>query len=186
MATTPAATSDLSVKSENVIYERYSKQTFSDTDPKKLIDTKVVILSNPKQEEKDELLKDGYTLEFTQTVRVDKAGTIEGMSQIISDKEELVVIFNRGLQSKLNQKLNSKFRENKEDGSAEWQATDDVYDPSELLNDPTQRKSLSPLEKAFKGLEKSGISADMLAAAMAALKSAQSGSAAMQQEVAAE
>ena len=157
MATT-TTTTDLSVKSENVVYERYTKLVYSETDPTKLIDVKTAILSNPTQEERDANLKQGFTLEFVQTVRVDKAGTVEGMSQIITDKDELVTIFNRGLQSKLNQKLNSKFRENNEDGTAAFQATEEVYDPTELLNEATQRKSLSPIEKAFKGLEKSGIS----------------------------
>lgn len=171
--TAPAA--DLSVKSENVVYERYSKVTMSE-DQSKVIDTDVAILSNPKQEEKDALLAKGYKLEFTQTVRVDKAGTVEGMAQIITDPDELVMVFNRGLQSKLNQKLNSKFRETNEDGTATFQSTEDVFDPSELVNEATQRKNLSPIEKALKGLEKSGVSAEAIAAAMAALQAAQAGS----------
>lgn len=176
MATSTAAP-DLSVKSENVIYERYSLVKYSDTEPTKIVDVDVAVLSNPKQDERDALLAKGYKLEFTQTVRVDKAGTFAGIKQIVSDEEEAVTIWNRGLTSKLNQKLNSKFRETNDDGTAAFQSTEEVFDPSELVNEPTQRKNLSPIEKAMKGLEKSGISVEMLQAAMAALQAAQAGSA---------
>lgn len=178
--TATAVTPDLSVKSENVIYERYSLIKYSDTEPTKIVDVDVAILSNPKQDERDALIAKGYKLEFTQTVRVDKAGTMAGISQIVTDEDEAVTIWNRGLTSKLNQKLNSKFRETNEDGTASFQSTEEVFDPTELVNEPTQRKNLSPIEKAFKGLEKSGISVEMLQAAMAALQAAQAGSQAAQ------
>lgn len=174
--TASAVTPDLSVKSENVVYERYSLIKYSDTEPTKIVDVDVAVLSNPKQEERDALLTKGYKLEFTQTVRVDKAGTFAGIKQIVSDEDEAVTIWNRGLTSKLNQKLNSKFRETNEDGTASFQSTEEVFDPTELVNEPTQRKNLSPIEKAFKGLEKSGVSQEMIAAAMAALQAAQAGS----------
>jgi hypothetical protein len=176
MASATVATPDLAVKSENVVFERYTKVTMSQTEPTKVDKIETAILSNPKPEDQQKLTDAGYTLEFSQTVRVDKAGSVEGMSQIVTDPEELVTIFNRGLNSKLNQKLNSLFKESNEDGSATFQSTEDVFDPSELINEPTQRRSLSPIEKAIKGLEKSGISADMLAQAIAALQSAQAGS----------
>jgi hypothetical protein len=178
MATSAVAptTTDLAVKSENVIYERYTKLVMSDTEPTKVNEVKTAVLSNPKPEEQQKLVAEGYILEFTQTVRVDKAGTEAGEAEIVKDADERVIIWNRGLQSKLNQKLNSLFKESNEDGSATFQSTEEIYDPSDLLNEATQRKSLSPIEKAMKGLEKSGISAEMLQAAIAALQSAQAGS----------
>lgn len=176
MATAIASTPDLAVKSENVVFERYTKVVYTQSEPTKVQEVKTAILSNPKPEEQQKLLADGYVLEFTQTVRVDKAGTVEGMAQIVTDAEELVTVFNRGLQSKLNQKLNSLFKESNEDGTATFQSTEEIYDPSELINEPTQRRSLSPVEKAIKGLEKSGIPAEMLAQAIAALQAAQAGS----------
>lgn len=176
MAATATVPTDLAVKSENVIYERYTKLVMSDTEPTKVNEVKTAVLSNPKPEEQQKLIAEGYQLEFTQTVRVDKAGTEAGESEIIKDADERVIIWNRGLQSKLNQKLNSLFKESNEDGTATFQSTEEIYDPSDLLNEATQRKSLSPIEKAMKGLEKSGISAEMLQAAIAALQAAQAGS----------
>lgn len=175
MAATATQT-DLSVKSENVIYERYTKVVMSAADPSKVSEVKTALLSNPKPEEQKKLLDEGYVLEFTQTVRVDEAGTEEGMAQIVSDPEERVIIFNRGLQSKLNQKLNSLFKESNDDGSATFASTEEVYDPSDLLNAPTKRRNLSPFEKAIKGLEKSGLSQEAIAAAVAGLQAAMAGS----------
>ncbi|HEY1645254.1 MAG TPA: hypothetical protein VGF75_02615 [Candidatus Saccharimonadales bacterium] len=172
---TAVVSTEVPVKSENVVYERYSKVTMSE-DQTKVVDTEVALLTNAKDDERKLLTDKGYKLEFTQTVRVDKAGTWDGCASIISDEDERVIVWNRGLQSKLNQKLNSKFRETNEDGTATFQSTEEVFDPSELVNEATQRKNLSPIEKAFKGLEKSGVSAEAIAAAMAAIQAAQAGS----------
>jgi hypothetical protein len=173
MASTQAV-NDMAVKSENVLFVRYSKVTPKADDPSKVEKVDVALLQNPKAESEKELTDKGYAVEFKQTVRVDEAGTWDGCAQIIPDEEERVIIFNRGLASKLNQKLNSKFRETNEDGTATYQSTEDVYDPSELLNDPTRRRNLSPIDKAIAGLSKSGLSADAIAAAVAALQAAMS------------
>lgn len=173
---TVTTTPELAVKSENVQYERWSKVTMSATEPTKVEKVETSIVSNPSDDDRKKLTEAGYTQEFSQTVRVDSAGTWEGASQIVTDEDERVVVFNRGLMSKLNQKLNAKFKETNEDGTATFQSTEEVFDPSELVNEATKRKNLSPMEKAIKGLEKAGIPADALAAAIAALQAAQAGS----------
>jgi hypothetical protein len=176
MATVATVTPELSVKSENVIYQRWSKVIMKQDQPTVIDDVKVAIVSNPSEDETKKLTEDGYTLEFSQTVRVDKAGNDAGQRTIVTDEEERTNVFNRGLASKLNQKLNAKFKETKEDGTAEFQSTEDVFDPSELVNEATKRVILSPTEKAMKGLEKAGLAPDVLAAVIASLQAAQAGS----------
>lgn len=167
----------LAVISENVSYERWSKILTDDADPTKVTKVEVAVVSNPSEADSKSLADKGFKRDFVQTVRVDKAGTFDGISQIVTDAEENVNIYNRGLAAKLNQKLNALFKDSDEKtGAPTFSATEDVYDPTELLNDPTQRRNLTPVQKAIKGLEKAGLSDAALQAAIAAIQAANAGS----------
>ena len=102
---------------------------------------------------------------FKQTVVKPTAGTLEGFASLIADPEEQLNIVNKGLASKFNQKIRTKLIEQNEDGTLVFQPTDGAYDATELVQEVTQRVSMTPTDKALKAL--SGLSPENLAAVMA-------------------
>jgi hypothetical protein len=102
---------------------------------------------------------------FKQVVVKPSAGTLEGYAQLITDPDEQLNIINKGIASKFNQKIRTKLIEQNEDGTLVFQPTDGSYDATELVQEVTQRVSLSPTDKALKAL--SSLSPENLAAVMA-------------------
>lgn len=149
---TNSTTPELAVITDNVDYYRFSKVTPNATSPDKIDEVKVVVLAEPKQETIDKMLADGFVHDFTQTVRVPRVGSVDGISELIPDEEERVAIFNRGVSQKLTQKLGAKFKESDESGKAVYTPTEEAFDPTELLREATQQRNLDPVSKAKKYL----------------------------------
>lgn len=124
----------------------------------------------------------GYQMGLEQTVKIYEAGTIAGISQLVEDAEEAVNIFNRGGANKTSQKLKTVLTEVDSAGTnLSFSPTDSPFDTLELLAAPTQRRNLSPFDKAktmFRNAAKAlfpGLEGDELEAKVAAfMASAQS------------
>ena len=95
-------------------------------------------------------------LEAAQTIAKPKFGSVESFMDYIDDPEEAMNIINRGVASKFNQKINSSLMETSEDGSLAFPFSDGVFDPRELIQESTRRRSMSPAEKAVKALKQAG------------------------------
>ncbi|HEY1644825.1 MAG TPA: hypothetical protein VGF75_00380 [Candidatus Saccharimonadales bacterium] len=171
--TTTAVTTDqsqaaVSVKADNVVYRRYVKGTPNAKDANKT-DWEVKIVSAPTDKTDEEMDKLGFKRQAEQSVIVQRAGTVDGFAQIIPDEDERVNIFNRGLSQKLSQKLTAKLTETNDDGSPEFVFAEEVYNPSDLLNEETKRRNLSPSERAVKMLRMSGLSEAQISAMISAM-----------------
>lgn len=168
---TVATEQELPIKSDNVVYRRYVKGTQNAKDANKT-DWEVKIISAPTQANDEQMTKDGYSVQGEQSVIVQRAGTVDGFAQIIPDEEERVNIFNRGLSQKLSQKLTAELTATKDDGTPEFQFTEEAFNPAQLLNALTTRRNLSPTERAMKMLRASGLSEAQITAMLAAMESA--------------
>lgn len=165
------ATTDLSVKSRNVVYVRFAKGVANPTTNK--TDWDVKILADPSEAVSADLESKGFIKQAEQTVIISVAGTPEGFEQLVSDPEERVNVFNRGVNQKYQQKLNALFSDTDDDGKPTHQYTEEAYDPSELLNEATSRRNLTPEDKAARDLKKSGLSQEMIAAMLEVLRAKQ-------------
>jgi hypothetical protein len=99
---------------------------------------------------------------FEQTVVKPSVGTLDGFFELVPDKEEQLNIINKGISSKFNQKIRTKLIEQNEDGSLVFQPTDAVYDATTLVQEVSERITLSPADKVIKLL--SGLDENMRAA----------------------
>jgi hypothetical protein len=163
-----SSTPEQSIKSDNVVYRRFIKGTPNAKDSNKT-DWEVKIVSAPTEKTNEEMAASGFTPQGEQTVVVQRAGTVDGFAQIIPDEDERVNIFNRGLSQKLSQKLTAKLTETNDDGSAGFPFAEEAYNPSELLNEETKRRNLTPSERAIKMLRMSGLSEAQITAMIAAM-----------------
>jgi hypothetical protein len=94
------------------------------------------------------------------------ATTIAGFSKIIADEDEVVAIFNTGLDQRVTNKLRTYFLEQNEAGDF-LHADVTTFDATEFAAEPLKRKSLSPEQKAVRDLK--GYSAETLTAALKAM-----------------
>jgi len=144
-------TIDMAVKPETVTFGLVGSQVPDGVDannqPK--FKTELKAVSRDKDiaaaKEKGELL-------FEQTFSYNRAGSIEGISQIIKDEEEAVNIFNAGLKVKLNSRVKAMIEEIDDDNNPAFQPVEGTYDLTDVLNEPAQRRNLSPTEKAIRVL----------------------------------
>lgn len=89
--------------------------------------------------------------------------SLAGISQVVSDEEEAVSIFNKGAQQKITTKLRSYFTEANETGDL-LHTDETTFDATEFLAEPMKRRSMTDTQKAVKVLK--GISAESLAEAL--------------------
>ena len=152
--TSNSAPSDLPIKTENVVYGRFVKAKTSESGKTEYT---AKTLRAPSKEDVEAMEKDGYKLQVSQTVTTYRAGNPDGFLQIISDPDEATNIFNRGLAQKESNKMVALFNESKEDGTPEFQFSEDAYDSRDEMNKVTSRRNLSPQDKAIKTLRATGL-----------------------------
>lgn len=145
----------LPIKSENVVYGRFIKAEYNEKTQKTDYTPKVVRAYT--EDDVKALEADGFKLQVSQTVTTHRAGSPEGFAQLVPDAEESVNIWNRGYAQKESNKLVALFGESKEDGTPEFQFTEEAYDERELLATATSRRNLSPLDKAVKAIRSSNL-----------------------------
>jgi hypothetical protein len=90
-----------------------------------------------------------YKCFIEQTVTFFKAGTDEGIKQLVASEEERVNIWNRGAAQKQNQKLNARLTEINEDGQLAFEPTLEAFSLLDELNAESQRRNRTPGEKAM-------------------------------------
>ena len=164
------ASTDVAIKPENVTYSVFVKVDAEG----KVLPKETVYTASEKQIEKYSAADSGYSLAKTQTVRVYKAGTVEGFVELIGDNEEAVNIINRGVAQKTNQKI-SEFLTSFDETTQQFvnPQSDDVIDTRDMLQEPTQRRNLSPTDKAVRALKQiPGFDNDKIMAILAQLQSA--------------
>ncbi len=168
--TNDTTSSDVAIKPENITYNVYVKLNAEGK-----VDVKeTVYTASEKQIEKYNKPDSGFSLAKTQTIRVYKAGTVDGFVTLIGDNEEAVNIINRGLAKKTNQKI-ADFLTGFDETTQSFvnDQTDEVVDTRDMLQEPTQRRNLSPTEKAVRALKQiPGFDNDKIMQILAQLQSA--------------
>lgn len=173
MATLTTIT-DLAIKPETVTFGLIADQVADGNDAHGQPKFKTVLRAASREKELQAAKENGSLL-FEQSFAYDKAGTIEGIGQVIRDVEEAISIFNAGLTVKRNQKIVALLTEVDEEGNPTFQPVEGNYDLREALNELAQRRSLSPTDKAIRTLKGiPGMSEDALAAIIAQLRAVQS------------
>lgn len=102
---------------------------------------------------------------FEQTVVKPSVGTEAGFVELIPDAEVRLDIINKGIAAKFNQKIRTTLIELDSDGNLAFQPVEPTYDATSLVQAPSERVTLSPVDRALKAL--GGLSPDALAAVMA-------------------
>lgn len=106
-----------------------------------------------------------------QSFSFDMPGTFEGILEVIPDKDEALQIFKAGYKTRINSRTVALMTETDADGNPAFQAVEGNYDIRALLQEPAQKRNLSPMDKAVKALSGiPGISADMVAALIAQVR----------------
>lgn len=149
MSTNAVSTDTMAVTTHNETYRVYVKpDKEGKIDPK---ETKFVTAGkdNKTWNDLDKLVESGeYTLMLEQTVREYKANTWDGVAALIPDEEERVNIFNAGLNAKSDRKIKAVLTEVTEDGKSLEFDPVELFDTIDLIQEATQRKNLTPIEKA--------------------------------------
>src|ERR1700743_1514626 len=124
---TTATTVDVAVKPELITFGLIGIKTVKgkDNDGNDIAETELKAASREKEIAS---AKEKGTLLFEQTFSYDKAGTVEGILQIIKDPEEAVAIFNAGLKTRLNTKVVALLTELDEQQEPAFQPTENSYD----------------------------------------------------------
>lgn len=156
----------MAVKTENIEYTVMVK-----LNDKQEVDTSDIIYrSNPEQVKKLTEEK-GYTVAKIQTVTNYKVGSVQGLLDLIGDPDEVVNIINRGLQQKYAQKVAEYLTEfDSTQQKFVNEASEEVFDSKELLQEATQRRSLTQGEKIVRDLKKAGLTDAAIAAMLTALQ----------------
>lgn len=139
------------IKASNETYRVYVKLG----DDGKIIDKETRVSTAGKDNSAwDKLDKDtNYKLALEQSIKIYRAGTWSGATQLIEDEEERVNVFNRGGIQKQGQKIINLLTELTDDGTnLKFDPTPGAYDMFELLNEETKRRNLSPEDKAANNL----------------------------------
>lgn len=161
---------DMPVKTENVTFLVYADhKVIKNEDGTTSTETSLKHTSFEKEITKLKTTSPDLCL-FEQTVSVPRAGTIDGLLEIVPDKDEALQIINRGISAKFNQKIKTTLCEQDEKGNPVFQPVDGVWDAKALLQEPTQRKSLSDYDRAMKAI--AGLDPATLAALMNSLAAA--------------
>jgi hypothetical protein len=91
------------------------------------------------------------------------ANSYDGVKELIPDEAESVAMWNRGVGTKQDNKFRQILSATLEDGSYEYQATDQTYDMREDLKTPTTRRQ-SAFEKMQSDLSTIQLTPSMMAA----------------------
>lgn len=158
-----ATTVDMAVKPEIITFGLQATQVSDGVDANNQPKHKTVLKAISREKDLEEAKKDG-TLLFEQSMSFDRAGALSGISSIIKDEEEAVNIFNSGLKVKLNSKVKALLEDVDEEGNPTFQPVEGNYDLRDLLNEPAQRRNLSPTDKAIRVLIGLGMTKEQAAA----------------------
>lgn len=130
--------------------------------------------------------KDGKPAPYTgaeeivleQAVTRASLGSLAGFEELIPDPDVRLDIINKGLASKFSQKIKTLLTEQAEDTSLVFQPADTPYDATPLLQEPSQRTSMSVEEKMLKTLGNlpDSVKASIMATIKAQLEAAAAGS----------
>ena len=117
-----------------------------------------------------------------QTFREYTVGSLDGLATLIGDDEEAVNIVNRGIAQKTSQKVNSVLLEVNDKNELVFEPTEDVVDTRDMLQEPTKRRSLSPIEKLGRDAKKAGFDSTLVMALIQQLQAAQQTATAIEAE----
>jgi hypothetical protein len=161
---------DLATKPEIITFGLYSVQTKDGTDesgePK--FKTEYKVTSKDSEIEK---ARTAGTLVHEQSFSYERAGSAEGIIEVIKDSEEAAAVFNAGLKTRLISRVTALMLDTDEEGNFAFMPVEGNFDLRELLNEPAQRRNLSPIDKAKKTLSAiPGMTDDMLNAMIAQLR----------------
>jgi hypothetical protein len=168
MATT-ATTVDMATKPEMITFGLIGTKTPDGTNADGTEKFKTELKAASRDKEIAKAKEDG-TLLFEQSFTYDKAGTLEGIIEVIKDSEEALAIFNAGLKVRFNSKVVALLTEVDESGDPVFQPQEAAYDMRDALNEPSQKRNLSPIDKAAKALLATGLSSDQVAALLAQVR----------------
>jgi len=98
-----------------------------------------------------------------QTFGYMKPTSPEGFAVAIPDPDEQVIIFNAGLASRFRSKAAQLLKGLDDDGNPAFQPVEGTYDMQSVLNEPLQRRNLTPAEKLERALVAAGLPEDMIA-----------------------
>lgn len=173
---TQATTTDLAVKPEMLTYGLIVRTipdgTNADGSPKHKVTLRAVSRESEITEAEKEAADPNSGVQFQkQSFSYDKAGTIEGILQIIKDPEEAIAIFNAGLKVRFNSKVVASLTATDDNGEPDFQFQEGSIDMRTALNEPSQKRNLSPLDKSIKTLQAvPGVTPEKLAQIMALLQ----------------
>ena len=154
MATATDATSSVGIVTNNETYRVYVKL---DKDGKIIPKETIVVTAGKENKTWNDLDKEkeqsnGYQLALEQTVREYKAGSWDAIASLIPDEEERLTIFNSGLNSKSDRKIKSELSKLDDAGTNLATEPTDLYDTLDLIQEPTQRRNLTPVDKAIRSI----------------------------------
>lgn len=143
----PDSSNTLAISVINEVYRVYAK---TDSEGKILEkETRVVTAGKDGKTWTDLDADTSYTNYFGDiTVREYKANSIEGCKALVPDEDEFVYLFNSALTLKSDRKLKAVLTELTDDGTNFVFEAPEVYDTLDLLQTATQKKNLTPVEKA--------------------------------------
>lgn len=158
---------DMAVKPESVNWALTSEQVPDGVDAQGQPKFKTVLKAISREKDIEEAKKKG-TVALEQTFSYDRAGNVSGISQVIKDEDEATNIFNAGLKIKLNSRIKAMLEETDEEGNPAFQPVEGTFDMRDELNEPAQRRNLSPMDKALKVLIGLGMTKEQASAILAA------------------
>lgn len=143
-------TNTVDIKTSNETYRVYVKL---DADSKKITEVKMGSAGKDNAFWAKMDADPSWHLGFEQTAKIYKAGSLAGVSLLVADATEAVNIWNRGASQKTSQKLTSTFTELTDDETGlKFDPVEGAFDTIDLLNEETQRRNLSPQDKALNAL----------------------------------
>lgn len=163
---TVGTTVDQSVKPETITYGVLGNKVKTGTDAEGNDTYKTELKTISREKDLEAARKDG-TLLFEQTFSYDRAGTVDGIVKVIHDPDEAVQVFNSGLKIRLNTRINALLTEVDDAGDPKFQPEEGTYDMRDTLNEPAQRKFLSPMEKVDKVLKGLNLTPEQVAQILA-------------------
>ena len=126
-----------------------------------------------KAKDIDEVKKNNPdSLLIEQTFGYLKPLTVAGFAEAIPDEDERVVIFQAGLKQRFMSKSAQVLKALDEEGNPEFQPVEGTFDMQEKLNEPLQRRNLSPMDKLAKAVSGviPGVTPEQLAAFIASVQ----------------
>lgn len=84
----------------------------------------------------------------TQSFKMPSAGSLTGAQELVPDEKELVLLFNRGLSVKLQNKARALIKTTDDEDNPNFEFAEEAFDLREYASIPTSRRNLSPLDKA--------------------------------------